>query len=63
MNNVLYYLSGGFLKGYRTYIIMAVGMITLFAGWAVGDITTADAVNSLLALLGLGTAAHHEPKK
>ena len=63
MNNVLYYLSGGFLKGYRTYIVMAVGVITVIAGWSTGDLTTSDMVNSLLVLFGLGTAANHEPKK
>jgi len=58
-SNVGYILTGGFLKPYRTYIIMGLALAGVAVSWAVGDTDTPHAINSILVILGLGTAANH----
>ena len=48
-------LTAGFLKGYRTYILAAVGLISAAAGYAVGDLTLTQTIQAAAASLGLGT--------
>lgn len=59
------FLTGGFLKGYRTAVIAAVAVLGSLASWAVGDATLVDALSAnwdtILLALGLGAAAVHKP--
>lgn len=43
------------MRGYRTYITSAVGLLAAVAGYAVGDLTLLDAINAGMTALGLGT--------
>ena len=46
-------LSGGFLAGYKTYIVAAMGVLGAVAGYLTGDVGLADAVQLMLtAVLG-----------
>lgn len=40
-------MSGGFLSGYKTYVLAAIAVIGAVAGWAVGDLTTAQALEMI----------------
>jgi hypothetical protein len=58
MNKVLYYATGGFMKGKRTYVLAAAGAVTVIAQWAVGDMTMQSAADHLWQLItsaGLAT--------
>jgi hypothetical protein len=59
MENLAWLFTGGFAKGYRTYILMTVAVVGIGANWALGDADTATTITALAAALGLGTAAHH----
>jgi hypothetical protein len=63
MQNLTWWLSGGFARGYRTYILMGLAVLTVAVGWADGDLTTSQAIPALLAALGLPAAANHDQKK
>lgn len=55
MNVIAYILSGGFLKGYRTYILGAVLALSAVAKYAVGDASFEDLLKELPNILtGLG---------
>lgn len=43
------------MRGYRTYLVSAVGLLAAVAGYAVGDLTLLDAINAGMTALGLGT--------
>ena len=46
-------LSGGFLAGYKTYIVAAMGVLGAVAGYLTGDVGLADAVQLMLtAVMG-----------
>ena len=47
-------LTGGFAKGYRTYIMAGVIVITAVASFSVGDITLNDLVTQIAVGLGMG---------
>jgi hypothetical protein len=47
--------TGGFLKGHRTYILSALGVLAAIANYAVGDFTITEAFNAAVLALGLGT--------
>ena len=55
MEKLTWLLSGGFLKGYRTYILVAVSAATVLANFAVGDIGLQDMVSQLSTVLAVGT--------
>jgi hypothetical protein len=55
MNTLGYLISGGFAKGYRTYILAGVGLITVGAQFAVGDLSLTEALQQGALALGLGT--------
>lgn len=55
MNAIGYILTGGFAKGYRTYILTGVAIVTVAAQFAVGDINLTDAIQAAALALGLGT--------
>ena len=55
MENLTYLLTGGFLKGYRTYILTAIAVITVVAQFAVGDVNLTDAIQAVAMALGVGT--------
>ena len=52
-----YYLTGGFARGYRTYILAGVGVLTAAAQWAVGDANTADAFRTIWEIVLSGSVA------
>ena len=45
-----YYLTAGWAKGYRTYILAGLGALTTVATWSIGDMTTHNAIQSLWGL-------------
>jgi hypothetical protein len=50
-----YWLTGGFLRGKRTYIIAALMIFNAVAQWAVGDATAVELLSRLPDILeGLG---------
>lgn len=58
MEKLVYLLSGGFARGYRTTILSALGVVTALGFWAVGDQSGADTVQAIwqaLASLSVGT--------
>jgi hypothetical protein len=60
VSQLLFLLSGGFARGYRTYILSALGVLTALAGYAIGDQSAIDTFNAVwqaLASLSVGTAA------
>lgn len=48
-------LTGGFLKGYRTYILAGVAAVTVAAQFLVGDLNLTEALQQLALALGLGS--------
>lgn len=52
-----YVLTGGFAKGYRTYIMTGLAALTVAAGWAVGDHSTAESVRALWEIFMAGGVA------
>ena len=52
---MLDFLAGGFLRGYRTYILGGLLALQALIGFAVGDISLSELLNKLpQALAGLG---------
>lgn len=56
-------LTGGFLKGYRTYVLAVSAIIVALLAWSVGDADLVTTVNLILVALSSFTAAVHEPAK
>lgn len=54
MNTAIFILSGGFLKGYRTYIAAAVVVISAAASYMVGDADLVHTIGAIASGLGLG---------
>lgn len=54
MNNVTWILTGGFAKGYRTYIMAAVVVVTALASYATGEADLVHTIQTIAAGLGLG---------
>lgn len=52
-----YLLTGGFLKGYRTYVLSGLAAITAVAYWAIGDQSTTDTLRALWELFASGAIA------
>ena len=52
--NLAYILTGGFAKGYRTYILAGLAVAGTIAQYAVGDIGLTEALTQGAAALGLG---------
>lgn len=50
-------LTGGFLRGYRTYILSGLAVITAVAYWSVGDQSTTDTLRALWELFASGALA------
>jgi len=55
IDKLTWLLAGGFLKGYRTYILVGVAAITSIASFAVGDMSLTDLVKALSTELAIGT--------
>lgn len=55
MGNLGWLITGGFLKGYRTYILAGIGAAAALAAYAVGDADLVTTINALAVALGLGT--------
>ena len=62
MQNLTWLLTGGFAKGYRTYILAAVAVGTALANYAIGDGDLTATVTLVSAALATMAAAKHEPK-
>lgn len=45
-------LSGGFLSGYRTYVLGALMALQALGSWAVGDMSLVELINQLPEILG-----------
>lgn len=45
---------GAWLKGKKTYIVMLAALLGAVAGYASGEITLVQAIEAVLAALGLG---------
>ena len=43
-----------FLKGKKTYVIMAIGVLTAVGAYLTGDLTLIQAIQAVLGALGLG---------
>ena len=43
------------MRGYRTYLASAFGVVAAVVGYLVGDLTLLDAINGGMTALGLGT--------
>jgi hypothetical protein len=52
---ITYIITGGFLKGYRTYVLAGAAAIGVVAQYLVGDVSLTEAVSGLAMALGLGT--------
>ena len=55
MNALTYILAGGFLKGYRTYILAGVGVVTAVANFAIGDSTLNEVITQITLALSVAT--------
>ena len=47
MDNMTYILTGGFLKGYRTYVISGIGVLTAVAAYSTGDANLVDTIKAV----------------
>jgi hypothetical protein len=54
MGNIGWILSGGFAKGYRTYVMASVVVITALAAYAVGDAGLIQTIQTVAGGTGLG---------
>ena len=54
MSNLNYILTGGFLKGYRTYVMAAVVVVSALASYVTGDADLVHTIQTIAAGLGLG---------
>jgi hypothetical protein len=61
MAGLAWLLTGGFLKGYRTYVLAAVAIGTALANYAVGDADLTATVTIVSAALAALAAAKHAP--
>jgi hypothetical protein len=52
MKILVYLMTGGFLKGYRTQVIGGMAILTAVANYLVGDMSLTDLVQQLPLLLG-----------
>jgi hypothetical protein len=48
----MYLVSGGFLAGYRTYILGFIVAVQAVAAWALGDMTLAQLIEELPEIAG-----------
>ena len=58
-NMITYLLSGGFLKGYRSYIIGTILVVQAVSAWAMGDMglmALLDKLPEILMGMGIMTA-------
>jgi hypothetical protein len=55
MSNLSWILTGGFAKGYRTYIMAGVVVLTAIASYAVGDADLVTTISAIATGIGLGT--------
>jgi hypothetical protein len=58
--NFAYILTGGFLKGYRTYILAGLGIAGLVANYLVGDADLSATVTGVVTAVATLTAAKHD---
>lgn len=60
--NVEKLLSGGFLDGYKTYILAAAFVVTAFADFAVGDLGLTEFLLAVFGGSGIGALRHSNAK-
>jgi len=46
-------LTGGFLKGYKTYITSVVGIITAISYYLYGDMDIQEVIQTVMPLIGI----------
>ena len=63
MENMTWLLTGGFLKGYRTYVFSAVGVIGALAQYSIGDANLTETVQAVTLAMSVGTARAAMPTK
>ena len=51
MDSMTYILSGGFLRGYRTYVLSAGGVIAALISYSVGDVDLVETVKAVTLAL------------
>lgn len=56
VNWVPYILTGGWLKGYRTYVLGGVALVAAIANYVVGDGDLVTTINAIALAFGLFTA-------
>lgn len=54
MGTLGYILTGGFAKGYRTYIMAGVAVVSALAAFATGDANLMSTIEVVATALGLG---------
>lgn len=55
MNWIPYLLTGGFARGYRTYILVGLAIAGIAGQYATGDINLTQALSQGAEALGIGT--------
>jgi hypothetical protein len=60
MGGLVWLLTGGFLKGYRTYVLAGVAIFTALANYSVGDADLTATVTIVSAALAALAAAKHD---
>ena len=53
--NLTWILTGGFVKGYRTYILTGVAVVGAFASYSVGDTDLIQTLTAIATALGVST--------
>lgn len=59
--NLVNILTGGFLKGYRTYILAGLGVVGLVVNYVVGDADLTTTITGVVTAVATLTAAKHDP--
>jgi hypothetical protein len=53
--NLTWILTGGFAKGYRTYILMGVAVVGAIANYSIGDSDLIQTLTAIASALGVST--------
>ena len=56
MDNMTWILTGGFAKGYRTYILAAIGIASAVAKYSLGDMDLVSTIQAVAVSASIGTA-------
>jgi hypothetical protein len=56
MDTMTWFFTGGFLKGYRTYVLSSVGIATALGQYSIGDANLTETVQAISLAMSVGTA-------